>query len=286
MPKAVPDELPSQPVLLDIDGPVAIVSNNRPEVHNAASDAFNRRLWEVFYELHLRDDIRCVIWRGNGKSFSSGRDLRELGGPRDGGMSHLQHIERGHRWTQMLFSCPAPIIVSLKGWVIGGMFERALKARRRKPMFVVDFAVPRDVEPEVATLEDVFLYTIDDLGNVVSEGRERRQSAVTEAEAIVEAQLRAFREWQGTRAAAPAIVELRRRADQYREAELAKARARLAKGEDPAAVLEGLARGLANKFLHHPSQALSRAAEGERETLARAIETLFPEAAEREPEES
>jgi len=167
-----------------------------------------------------------------------------------------------------------------------GMFERALKARRRKPMFVVDFAVPRDVEPEVATLEDVFLYTIDDLGNVVSEGRERRQSAVTEAEAIVEAQLRAFREWQGTRAAAPAIVELRRRADQYREAELAKARARLAKGEDPAAVLEGLARGLANKFLHHPSQALSRAAEGERETLARAIETLFPEAAEREPEES
>ena len=126
MPKAVQDELSPQPVLLDIDGPVAIVSNNRPEVHNAASDAFNRRLWEVFYELHLRDDIRCVIWRGNGKSFSSGRDLRELGGPRDGGMSHLQHIERGHRWTQMLFSCPAPIIVSLKGWVIGGMFERAL----------------------------------------------------------------------------------------------------------------------------------------------------------------
>ena len=67
-------------VLLDIDGSVAIVSNNRPEVHNAASDAFNRRLWEVFYELHLRDDIRCVVWRGNGKSFSSGRDLRELGG--------------------------------------------------------------------------------------------------------------------------------------------------------------------------------------------------------------
>ena len=125
MAKAKQDES-QQPVLLEFDGPVAIVSNNRPEVHNAASDAFNRRLWEVFYELHLRDDVRCVIWRGNGKSFSSGRDLRELGGARDGGMSHLQHIERGHRWTQMLFSCPAPIIVSLKGWVIGGMFERAL----------------------------------------------------------------------------------------------------------------------------------------------------------------
>jgi glutamyl-tRNA reductase len=167
-----------------------------------------------------------------------------------------------------------------------GMFERALKARRRKPMFVVDFAVPRDVEPEVATLEDVFLYTIDDLGNVVTEGRERRQAAVAEAEGIVHAHVAAFREWQGTRAAAPAIVELRRRADQYREAELATARARLARGEDAAAVLDALARGLANKFLHHPSQALSRASEGEREQLARAIETLYPEAAEREPGES
>jgi glutamyl-tRNA reductase len=164
-----------------------------------------------------------------------------------------------------------------------GMFERALKARRRRPIFVVDFAVPRDVEREVASLEDVFLYTIDDLGGLVNEGRERRQAAVADAEAIVDAQLRAFREWQGVRAAAPAIVELRRRADQYRDAELSKARARLARGEDPATVLDALARGLANKFLHHPSQALSRASEGEREQLARAIETLYPDIPEREP---
>jgi glutamyl-tRNA reductase len=139
------------------------------------------------------------------------------------------------------------------------------------------------VEPEVAKLEDVFLYTIDDLGGVVSEGREKRNAAVADAEAIVQAQVVSFREWQATRAAAPAIVDLRRRADQYRDAELAKARARLAKGDDAAAVLEALARGLANKFLHHPSQALSRASEVDRETLARAIETLFPDAAEREP---
>jgi glutamyl-tRNA reductase len=72
-------------------------------------------------------------------------------------------------------------------------------------------------------------------------------------------------------------VELRRRADEYRDIELARARVRLARGDDPAAVLEALAKGLANKFLHHPSQALSRAAEGEREALARAIEILFPE---------
>jgi glutamyl-tRNA reductase len=167
-----------------------------------------------------------------------------------------------------------------------GMFERALKARRRRPMFVVDFAVPRDVEREVATLEDVFLYTIDDLGAVVSEGRERRQAAVADAEAIVEAQLRAYDDWQASRAAAPAIVELRRRADQYREIELAKAKARLAKGDDPAAVLEALARGLANKFLHHPSRALSRASDGEREQLARAIDTLYPDIPEREQSDS
>jgi glutamyl-tRNA reductase len=163
-----------------------------------------------------------------------------------------------------------------------GMFERALKARRRRPIFVVDFAVPRDVEPEVSKLEDVFLYTIDDLGSVVSEGRERRQSAAAEAEAIVAAQVSAWSEWQAARGAGPAIVELRRRADQYRETELGKARARLAKGEDPAAVIDALARGLANKFLHHPSQALSRASEGEREQLARAIETLYPDLPERD----
>ena len=162
--------------------------------------------------------------------------------------------------------------------IIGlGMVERALKVRRRRPIFVVDFAVPRDVEPEVAKLEDVFLYTIDDLGKAVAEGAETRRAAAAEAEALVEREVHAFRAMQKTRAAAPAIVELRRRAEEYREAELARARARLAKGEDPAKVLESLAKGLANKFLHHPSQALSQASEAEREHLVRAIERLFPE---------
>ncbi len=158
-----------------------------------------------------------------------------------------------------------------------GLIESALRARKRRPMFIVDFAVPRDVEVEVASLDDVFLYTIDDLGEIVQQGAESRRSAVAEAEAIVERQVQLFREWQGARAAVPAIVELRRRADEYRDIELARARVRLARGDDPAAVLEALAKGLANKFLHHPSQALSRAAEGEREALARAIEILFPE---------
>ncbi|HSN19813.1 MAG TPA: glutamyl-tRNA reductase, partial [Usitatibacter sp.] len=164
-----------------------------------------------------------------------------------------------------------------------GLIESALKARKRRPMFIVDFAVPRDVETEVDELEDVFLYSIDDLGKIVQEGAEARKSAVAEAEAIVDRQVAAFREWQGARAAVPAIVELRRRADEYREVELAKARARLARGEDPQAVLEALAKGLANKFLHHPTQALSRAKESEREALAEAVRILFPEADEARP---
>ena len=158
-----------------------------------------------------------------------------------------------------------------------GLIEGALKARRRRPMFIADLAVPRDVEPQVAELRDVFLYSLDDLGKIVQQGAESRQAAMADAEAIVERQVAAFRDWQGARAAVPAIVELRRRADSYRESELARARARLAKGEDPDAVLEAFARGLANKFLHHPMQALSHAAEGDRDGLARAVRALFPE---------
>jgi glutamyl-tRNA reductase len=164
-----------------------------------------------------------------------------------------------------------------------GLFETALRARRRRPIFIVDFAVPRDVEAEVASLEDVFLYTIDDLGAIVQEGTESRRASVAQAEAIVDRHVVAFRDWQEARAAVPAIVELRRRAEQYQETELAKARARLSRGEDPARVLEALAKGLANKFLHLPSQALSRAGEAEREALERAIDALYPDSEGRDP---
>jgi len=158
-----------------------------------------------------------------------------------------------------------------------GTFERALKARRYRPMFVVDFAVPRDVEPEASDLEDLFLYTIDDLGTIVSEGAGQRQAAVAEAEVIVSRQVEAFQAWLSARGAVPAIVQLRAKADEYRAAELAKAKQRLARGEDPAKILEGLASGLVNKLLHHPTQALNRAADGERDSLVRAVEILFPD---------
>jgi glutamyl-tRNA reductase len=102
---------------------------------------------------------------------------------------------------------------------------------------------------------------------------------VDEAEGLVMRQVAAFRAWQEGRAAVPAIVDLRKRAERYREIELARARGRLARGEEPGTVLEALARALTNKFLHHPSQALARAGEAERERLMRAFESLFPEEA-------
>ena len=115
----------SDTITLEYDGPVAILSNNRPQRHNAANDEMDARLWELLGELHRKDDLRCVVWRGNGKSFSSGRDTSELG-VRTEDITDLEFIERGHAGTQQFFTLPCPIVVALKGWVIGGSFERAL----------------------------------------------------------------------------------------------------------------------------------------------------------------
>jgi len=112
-------------VTLELDGPVAILTNNRPEKHNAANDAMDHQLFARLAELHEREGVRAIVWRGEGKSFSSGRDTSELG-VRSEDISDFDFIERGHRGTQAFFSIPAPIVVAMKGWTIGGSFERAL----------------------------------------------------------------------------------------------------------------------------------------------------------------
>ena len=112
-------------VTLEVHGPVAVITNNRPEKHNAMSDEMDRRLFEVLAEVHEMPDLRAIVWRGEGKSFSSGRDTDQLG-LRTEDISDLEFIERGHRPSQMFFTMPCPIICALKGWVIGGAFERAL----------------------------------------------------------------------------------------------------------------------------------------------------------------
>lgn len=114
-----------EPVLLRRDGSVAVVSFNRPDRHNAANDALDAAFFATLEQLHADDGVRAIVLRGEGSSFSSGRDTSELGA-RPEGVSDLEFIERGHAKTRLLLSMPAPIIVGLKGWVIGGSFERAL----------------------------------------------------------------------------------------------------------------------------------------------------------------
>jgi len=160
--------------------------------------------------------------------------------------------------------------------IIGlGAVERALKARRHRPMFMVDLAVPRDIEPEVARLSDIYLYTVDDLSALVQTAGEKRQAAVEQAEAIIETGVQGFVHWLDQRGSVPLIQALHSQADDWRSAEIARARKLLAKGEDVEAVLEALSRGLTQKMLHGALAEL-HAADGEhRAQLAQTLSRLF-----------
>ncbi len=139
-----------------------------------------------------------------------------------------------------------------------GTVERAIRVRRHRPMLMVDLAVPRDIEAEVARMDDVFLYTVDDLSELVREGLDARQSAVAQAEAIIETQVGSFLHWMRTRENVPLIRALRDSAEEARRAELDRALKALARGDDPHAVLEALSHGLTAKLLHGPTQALNQ----------------------------
>jgi glutamyl-tRNA reductase len=156
-----------------------------------------------------------------------------------------------------------------------GMVERALKARRRRPMFMVDLAVPRDIEQEVTELDDVFLYTIDDLQGIVQGNLDARRAAVEQAEAIIDTQVGQFMHWMQVRRAVPLIRALRDQAEESRRIEVERAQKMLARGDDPQAVLEALSQGLTNKLMHAPTQALNEAGEEERRALADTLARLF-----------
>jgi len=156
-----------------------------------------------------------------------------------------------------------------------GMLERAIKLRKHRPIFIIDLAVPRDVEQEVAELDDVFLYYVDDLADIVKEGLDNRQSAVTEAENIIESNVSDFMRWVSARQTVPTIRALRDHAERHRRHELDRAHKLLAKGENPIKVLESLSSGLTNKFLHLPSTALNNASDSEREQLVELVNRLY-----------
>jgi glutamyl-tRNA reductase len=156
-----------------------------------------------------------------------------------------------------------------------GAVERALKKRKHRPMFMVDLAVPRDIEPEVAQLDDVYLYTVDELAAQVQTAGEKRQAAVAQAEAIVETGVQSFMHWLDQRHTVPLIQALHAQADDWRALEIARARKLLAKGANVDEVLDALSRGLTQKLLHGTLAELNSSDGEQRLQLAQTVSRLF-----------
>jgi glutamyl-tRNA reductase len=177
---------------------------------------------------------------------------------------HLHHFD-------VVVSCTASALP-----LIGlGAVERALKARKRRPMLLVDLAVPRDIEPEVKRLADAYLYTVDDLASRVHSAGEKRLAAVEQAEAIVDAGVLGFTQWCEQRGSVPLIQALQHQADEWQRAELQRAAKLLARGEPVDAVLQALAQGLSHKMMHGTLRALHEAQDGQRAGLSTAAARLW-----------
>jgi glutamyl-tRNA reductase len=156
-----------------------------------------------------------------------------------------------------------------------GSVERALKLRKHRPMFMVDIAVPRDIEPEVDELDDVYLYSVDDLQEIIQENLKSREDAAMQAHEIIDTHVTHFMGWLKSLDAVNSIRSLRENADNIRQEVLQKAEARLRNGDDPHEVADELARLLTNKLIHYPSVQLQQAGyEGDRDLLD-AIQKVF-----------
>ncbi|WP_245980650.1 glutamyl-tRNA reductase [Sinobacterium caligoides] len=170
----------------------------------------------------------------------------------------------------VISSTAAPIAILGKGAV-----EAALRRRKHKPIFMVDIAVPRDIEPQVAELSDVYLYTVDDLKEIVEENKRSRQSEAVSAEQLVEQGVLSFEQKQREYRAVDTVKALRSHADDIRQSELQRALKLLARGDQPEVVLESLARSLTNKLLHAPSANLKRASAAGRDEVIPLADELF-----------
>jgi len=156
-----------------------------------------------------------------------------------------------------------------------GTVERAIKARKRRPILMIDIAVPRDIEPEVASLADVYLYTVDDLQDIIEEGLKSRREAAQQAEEIIDTQVSQFMGWVKAQNATSLIREYRDRCDRLQQEELDKAIRALRAGGNAEEILKRMAHGITNKLLHTPTSQLRQAAfEGRQQTLDAAQEIL------------
>jgi len=173
----------------------------------------------------------------------------------------------------------ADIVVSSTGSqlpILGkGSVESALKARKRKPILMVDLAVPRDIEPEVEQLRDVYLYTVDDLRGIVEENLRSRQEAARQAEEIIDTEVEHFLGWLRAQGATETIRDFRSHAESIRDEAMATALKALRGGKSPEATLEFLASTLTNKLIHLPSTQIRQAGIDERHDLIAAARELF-----------
>ena len=178
--------------------------------------------------------------------------------------------EQLHRADIVISSTASPLPILGKGAV-----EKALKKRKHKPMFMVDIAVPRDVEAEVGELDDVYLYTVDDLQNIIAQNMESRQQAAQQAAEIIDTQVIAFLNWQKTLDAVDVIRDIRHHAETSQHEVLEKARRMLTQGKTADEALEFLAHTLSNKLLHHPMVHLRQAGQDNDPDRIELIRNLF-----------
>jgi glutamyl-tRNA reductase len=185
----------------------------------------------------------------------------------------LNDLDRELAQADIVISCTA----SPAALVTKRAVEAAIRARRRRPIFMVDMAVPRDIEPEVAELEDVYLFSIDDLQQVVNENIQQRELAAGGARLVIDEEVARFLAESRAQDAGPAIRALRQQAEGIRQQTVEQARRMLAAGKSSDEVIEYLANTLTNRLLHAPTQALRQASELADLTLAETVTRLLTE---------
>lgn len=212
--------------------------------------------------------------KGIGRLLIANRDLtraRNLAGEYGGYAVPLSELGGVLEEADLLFSSTAsPDLI-----VTRSQMEAAIRARKRRPVFAVDIAVPRDIDPAITELGDVYLYTVDDLDQVILEGQSSREAAAVEAERILAEETRRYLDVARSREVTPVITELRDYGDTLREEVLAQARRRLRKGMEPEETIEYVASALMKKFLHTPSVRLREAGQASDEEFVDHARSLF-----------
>ena len=217
---------------------------------------------------------RHLYGKGIGRMFVANRDFgraQNVASQFDGFALPLSEIEGTLPEADILISSTA----STEPVVTTGQIRSAIRARKRRPIFAVDIAVPRDLEATIAELDDVFLFTIDDLEKVIMDGQSNREAAAVDANRILDDETQRYLGIQRSKEVAPIITALRDHGDVVRHEVLEQARRRLAKGADPDEVLEFVAASLLKKILHRPSVRLREAGEQSDQAFIEAIRELF-----------